>query len=71
MSGSTFAFVVLALVLAAWGAFAVVRSTADQRWAEVKASIAAHAEAVRARGATGPPTWTWDIGRNEPVPLRA
>ena len=45
MSGSTFTFVVLALILAAWGVLAVVRSTADQRWAEVKASIAAHAEA--------------------------
>lgn len=69
MSGSTFAFLGFFAVLVAWVALSVLRSTADRRWAEVKASVTAYAEAERARGVTGPPAWTWDVGRNEPVQL--
>ena len=69
MSGSNTATVGLVAVLVAWAALSVLRGTADRRWAEVRAAIAAHVEAERARGETGPPTWTWDVGRNEPVPL--
>ena len=69
MTGSTLAFIALAAVLLAWAVLSALRSTADRRWAEVKQAMAAYAEAEQARGATGPPTWTWDIGRNEPVPL--
>ena len=69
MSGSNTATVGLVAVLAAWAALSALRNTADRRWAEVRDAIAAHVEAEHARGETGPPTWTWDVGRNEPVPL--
>ena len=69
MTGTTFAFLTLAAVLTVWATLSVLRSTAGRRWAEVKEAVAAHAESERARGETGPPSWTWDIGRGEPVPL--
>ena len=69
MSGSSTATVGLVAVLAAWAALSALRGTADRRWAEVNEAVAVHVEAERARGETGPPTWTWDVGRNRPVPL--
>ena len=69
MNGSTLARVALVVLLVLWGATVVVRHGAERRWAEVRAAMAAHAEAERERGLTGPARWTWDVGRNRPVPL--
>ena len=69
MSGSNTATVGLVAVLVAWAALSALRGTADRRWAEVRAAVAAHVEAERTRGETGPPMWTWDVGRKGPVPL--
>lgn len=69
MTGRTLCLLGLAAVLAAWAALSVLRGTADRQWSEVEEAMAAHAEAERAGGAAGLPTWTWDVGRNEPVPL--